>query len=91
MIDQRTLVEKYWRPFSRAVDADVSCTMCSYNRVNGTYACMNGALIGETGLLKSKLSTFKGYVLSDWGATHGSASDTALAGLDVESVGQWGL
>ena len=82
-IDQRTLQEKYLYPFQRAVDAGVACVMCSYNRINGTYACENPALIGETGLLKGQLG-FEGYVVSDWGATHGFAPGTSAAGLDVE-------
>ena len=83
--DQRTLMEKYFAPFWRAVDADVGCVMCSYNRVNDTYACENPALIGESGLLKKTVG-FKGFVVSDWGATHGSPADNANAGLDVECV-----
>ncbi|KAF9515677.1 glycoside hydrolase family 3 protein [Hydnum rufescens UP504] len=79
VIDQRTLQEKYVYPFRRAVDAGVACVMCSYNRVNGTYACENPALIGETGLLKGQLG-FKGYVVSDWGATHGSAIGQQMPG-----------
>ena len=30
-----------------------------------------------------------GYVVSDWGATHDSASDNANAGLDMEQPGDW--
>ncbi|KAF8342918.1 glycosyl hydrolase family 3 N terminal domain-containing protein [Cantharellus anzutake] len=86
--DQRTLIERYVTPFWRAVDANVTCVMCSYNRVNDTYACQNPALIGETGLLKKTIG-FEGFVVSDWGATHGSAADNANSGLDVEMPGGW--
>jgi len=55
--------------------------MCSYNRVNGAYACENDWLLNK--VLKSDLG-FKGYVMSDWGATH-STAPAANAGLDQQS------
>lgn len=56
--------------------------MCSYNRVNGVYACQNGWLLGE--VLDADWG-FPGYVMSDWGAVH-STVGSALAGLDQESA-----
>jgi len=55
--------------------------MCSYNRVNGLYACENAYLL--TGVLKQDWG-FKGWVMSDWGATH-STIPAANAGLDQQS------
>jgi beta-glucosidase len=55
--------------------------MCAYNRVNGEYACENRWLL--TDLLRDQFG-FRGYVMSDWGATH-STVKAALAGLDQES------
>jgi beta-glucosidase len=55
--------------------------MCAYNRVNGTYACENRWLL--TDLLRRDWG-WKGYVMSDWGATHGTA-EAANAGLDQDS------
>ncbi len=55
--------------------------MCSYNRVNGTYACENDWLLNT--VLKSDWG-YKGYVMSDWGAVH-STIPAALNGLDQES------
>ncbi|MGZ3305403.1 MAG: glycoside hydrolase family 3 protein, partial [Asticcacaulis sp.] len=55
--------------------------MCSYNRVNGAYACENDWLLNK--VLKTDFG-FKGYVMSDWGATH-STVPAANAGLDQES------
>ncbi|MDE1916543.1 MAG: glycoside hydrolase family 3 C-terminal domain-containing protein [Sphingomonadales bacterium] len=55
--------------------------MCSYNRVNGAYACENDWLLNK--VLKQDFG-FKGYVMSDWGATH-STSPAANAGLDQQS------
>jgi beta-glucosidase len=56
--------------------------MCSYNRVNQTYSCSNSDLLN--GLLHSDLG-FKGYVMSDWWATH--ATSDAVAGLDMTMPG----
>jgi beta-glucosidase len=55
--------------------------MCSYNRVNGVYACENDYLLNQ--VLKQDWG-FKGYVMSDWGAVH-STVPAANAGLDQQS------
>ncbi|TWB67869.1 beta-glucosidase [Nitrospirillum amazonense] len=55
--------------------------MCSYNRVNGAYACENDWLLNQ--VLKKDWG-FKGFVMSDWGATH-STAPAANAGLDQQS------
>jgi beta-glucosidase len=57
--------------------------MCSYNRVNGDYACENAYLLND--VLKKEWG-FKGFVVSDWEATH-SVAKAALAGLDMEQPG----
>lgn len=54
--------------------------MCSYNGVNGEYACENKYLL--TDVLKKDWD-FKGFVLSDWGGTH-STEKASAAGLDME-------
>jgi beta-glucosidase len=80
-IDERTLRELHLLPYEIAVPASgVGDVMCSYNKVNGTYACENDYLINQ--VLKGDLG-FKGQVQSDWGATH-STVGAALAGLDEE-------
>jgi beta-glucosidase len=80
-IDERTLRELHLLPYEIAVPASrVGSVMCSYNKVNGTYACENDYLINQ--FLKGDLG-FKGQVQSDWGATH-STVPAALAGLDEE-------
>jgi beta-glucosidase len=53
-------------PFRESIEAGVGSIMCSYNKVNGTYACENDKLIN--GLLKGELG-FRGFVQSDWSAT----------------------
>lgn len=80
-IDDRTLHEVYAWPFGDAVRSGVAAVMCSYNRVNQSYACQNSKLLN--GLLKEELA-FHGYVMSDWAATHSGVA-SALAGLDMVS------
>ena len=60
---------------------DPGSVMCSYNRVNGAYACENDYLLNQ--VLKRDWG-YKGYVMSDWGAVH-STIPAALAGLDQQS------
>lgn len=60
--------------------ADPAAVMCSYNAVNGDYACENKYLL--TDVLKKDWK-FKGFVVSDWGGTHSTLKASA-AGLDNE-------
>jgi len=57
--------------------------MCSYNRVNGEYACENKYLLTE--VLRQDWK-FKGFVLTDWGGAHSLAKASA-AGMDHEQPG----
>jgi beta-glucosidase len=43
-VDARTQAEMYLPPFEGAIEAGVGSIMCSYNLINGTYACENEAL-----------------------------------------------
>lgn len=61
-------------------ESGVGAVMCSYNRVNGVYACQNSYLLND--VLKNDWG-FKGWVMSDWGATH-STVKAAMSGLDQE-------
>jgi beta-glucosidase len=54
--------------------------MCSYNAVNGDFACENKYLL--TDVLKKEWK-FPGFVVSDWGGTHSTVKASA-AGLDNE-------
>jgi beta-glucosidase len=79
-IDGRTLREVYNQPFAIAISkSDPSGIMCSYNQVNGAYACENPLL---NNMLKGS-DGFDGYVMSDFGAVH-SAGPSLTAGLDQE-------
>jgi beta-glucosidase len=60
--------------------ADPAAVMCSYNAINGDYACENKYLL--TDVLKKDWK-FKGFVVSDWGGTHSTVKASA-AGLDNE-------
>jgi beta-glucosidase len=61
--------------------SEAGSIMCSYNRVNGPYACENGYLLND--VLKRDWG-FRGFVMSDWGATHSTVA-AANNGLDQES------
>ena len=78
VVDERLNFEVYYEPFKAAIDAGVGSLMCSYNKVNGTYACENDQLLNTH--LRKYLG-FDGFVMSDWGATHSMA---LAQGLDQE-------
>ncbi len=82
VIDPQAMHEVYLVPFAAAVDAGVSSVMCSYNRVNGPFACDNADTL--QGLLKKELG-FKGFVTSDWGGVHSVLFINH--GLDMEMPG----
>jgi beta-glucosidase len=84
-IDKRSMRETDLRAFEIALRiSDAGAFMCSYNRVNGDYACENTYLLTE--ILKKHFH-FQGFVLSDWGGTHSTAK-ASHAGLDQEQPGK---
>lgn len=82
IVDAQALHEIYLAPFADAIDAGVSSLMCSYNWINGKFGCGNKALLDD--VLRGELG-FKGFVTSDWGATHTPLD--ILTGLDMEMPG----
>ena len=83
IISKRAMRESDLLAFQIALkDSGAGAFMCSYNRINGTYACENPYTLG---VLKNDFG-FKGFVVSDWGATQ-STVNAALAGLDIEMPG----
>jgi beta-glucosidase len=78
-VDDKTLHELYLWPFADAVRAGSGNVMCSYNRINNSYACQNSKTLN--GILKEELG-FQGFVVSDWGAQHTGVAST-LSGLDM--------
>src|SRR6201981_1825449 len=84
-IDRRSMRESDLLAFEIALrESNIAAVMCSYNRVNGDYACENKYLL--TDVLKKDWK-FKGFVLTDWQATHGTAK-AAAAGLCHETTGE---
>ena len=80
-IDERPLREIYLRGFQRVVtEAKPWTLMCSYNRINGTYASENPWLL--TDVLRREWG-FSGLVMSDWGAVDNRVAGV-VAGLDLE-------
>ncbi len=81
VIDERTLREIYLSAFENVVkNAKPWTVMCSYNRLNGTYASESYNLLTE--ILRDEWG-FDGYVVSDWGAVADRVAGVA-AGLDLE-------
>jgi beta-glucosidase len=60
--------------------ANPGAVMCSYNRINGDYACENTYTLHD--VLKKDWA-FKGFVISDWGGAHSTVKASA-AGMDQE-------
>ncbi|MDQ0115169.1 beta-glucosidase family protein [Paenibacillus harenae] len=81
VVDERTLREIYLASFEGAVKKSQPWTvMCSYNKVNGSFASENGYLLTE--ILKDEWG-HEGFVVSDWGAVNERAAGLA-AGLELE-------
>lgn len=75
--DERTLREIYFPAFERVVrDSDPATVMCSYNRINGTYASENQWLLTDV-------------LRTEWGYRGAVTNRTAAlkAGLDLEMPG----
>lgn len=84
LLDDRSLRESDLLAFEIGIKkGQPGMVMCSYNKVNGDWACENDYLLNQ--VLKQTWG-FKGWVLSDWGGTH-STQKAALAGLDQEQPG----
>jgi beta-glucosidase len=85
VMDERTMRETDLLAFEIAIKmADPAGVMCAYNKVNGDWACENDYLLNQ--VLKKDWG-FRGWVLSDWEATH-STVKAANAGLDQEMPGE---
>ncbi len=81
IISKKAMQESDLLAFHIAIDlANPSAVMCAYNRINGAYACQNSYTLHD--VLKQQWG-FKGFVDSDWGATHSTVASSD-AGLDQE-------
>src|SRR5256714_2930504 len=84
--DERSMRETDLLAFEIGIrDGNPAGVMCSYNRVNGEYACDNKYLL--TDVLKKDWK-FPGFVLSDWGAAH-SIAKASSAGMDHEQPNEY--
>ncbi|MBB5061937.1 glycoside hydrolase family 3 C-terminal domain-containing protein [Granulicella mallensis] len=85
-IDERSMRETDLLAFQIGLrDSGAGAVMCSYNRVNGDFACENKYLL--TDVLRKSFG-FQGFVVSDWGGTHSTIKASA-AGLDNEEPGEF--
>lgn len=83
-VDERTLREIYLPAFEKAVKkAQPWTVMCSYNKLNGTFASEHHYLLTE--ILKEEWG-FEGLVVSDWGAVRDRVA-ALKGGLDWEMPG----
>ena len=86
--DERTLREIYLPAFETAVKKSHPYTvMCSYNRLNGTFASEHPWLL--TKVLRDEWG-FDGYVMSDWGAVNDRVAGLK-AGLELEMPSSGGI
>ena len=67
-------------------EGGAGAVMCSYNRINGVYACSNDVVQNQ--ILKGEWG-WDGFIMSDWGATH--RSQDLINGLDMEQSGSSNL
>ena len=81
IISKRAMQESDLLAFHIAISiANPGAVMCSYNRINGDFGCENSYTLRN--VLKRDWG-FKGFVISDWAATH-STEKASAAGLDQE-------
>ena len=96
VVDERTQFEIYYPPFEGAISAGLGAIMCAYNKVCigcdyanasklGKYNCESHPSLQRD--LKGRLH-HTGLVMSDWDATHSSASLTAGLDLEMNSAGE---
>jgi beta-glucosidase len=81
IVDERTIREVYAPPFDAAIKGGVGSVMCSFNKINGEYACESDSMQNQ--LLRQQLG-FKGFIMSDYLANH---STSPQKGLDMETPG----
>ena len=84
LLDERTLREIYLSSFERAIKkSNPTSLMCSYNKINGTYASDNSFLLDE---ILRKEWHWDGLVISDWGAMNDRV-ESFKAGCDLNMPG----
>lgn len=84
VVDERAMREIYLTGYEIAVkEAQPWTLMCSYNKINGTYASDNKYLMND--ILKEEWG-YEGLVVTDWGAMN-ERVDALKAGVELEMPG----
>ncbi|WP_414649887.1 beta-glucosidase [Dyella sp.] len=84
-LDEKAMRESDLLAFELAIErGKPGSVMCSYNKLNGDWACENDYLLNQ--VLKQDWH-YPGFVMSDWGGDH-SAVKAVNAGLDQESAAE---
>ncbi len=84
IVDERAFREIYLKAFERVLkEAKPYTLMCSYNRINGTFASQNKRLL--TDILRKEWE-FDGLVMTDWGATCDRVKGVS-SGCDLDMPG----
>src|SRR6478752_1199120 len=82
IVSERALHEVYVPPYADAISkAGLGSIMCSFNKINGTFACENSTTLDK--ILRKDLG-FSGFVITDFGAIH-STVPSIEAGTDLET------
>lgn len=71
----------YYPPYEAAAQAGIGSAMCSYNKINGEYACASNKTLNRD---LREIMGFDGFVMSDFGAVHSSPKDYLPNGCDQE-------
>lgn len=71
----------YYPPYEAAAQAGIGSAMCSYNKINGEYACTSNTTLNRD---LREIMGFDGFVMSDFGAVHSSPKDYIPNGCDQE-------
>ena len=80
VVARRVLHEIYMPQFEAAIrQGGASSVMCSYSTIDGTWACQHGYT--QDSVLRRQWG-FRGFITSDWGATHSTAA--AANGLEMQ-------
>jgi len=84
IVDARTMNEIYLPAFqATAAEGAAASMMCSYNLINGIYACESDAALNK-GIKQA--ANWGGFINSDWGAIHTTVA-SANGGEDMEMPG----
>ena len=82
IVSDRALMEIWSYPYKDAIEeADLGSVMCSFNKINGVFACESDYVLAT--ILRERLG-FDGFVITDFGAIH-STAPSIRAGTDMET------